>query len=54
MMNKAATHGFAMSYANEASGMCWACPAPLRYVTWRGRHPHIKGVDGHRKPRGNR
>ena len=54
MMSWVATRGFATSYASGASAMCWGCPAPPRCATWRPRCPRTQGVDGARKPRGNR
>jgi len=51
---RGATRGFAVSYEPEASGMCWACPAPPRYATWRSPCRRIRGAAGGPKPHGNR
>ena len=34
---------FAAHCASVASAMCWACPAPRRFATWRRRCPRIQG-----------
>src|SRR5512132_2918475 len=54
MMSWVAIRGFAGSYENVASVMCWGCPATPPCGTWRRRRPRIEGAAVVPRPRGNR
>jgi SRSO17 transposase len=47
-------NGFARTCASAVSAMCWGCPAPRRFVTWRLHCRRTQDVDGVPRHRGNR